>query len=83
MDEGKLQVDNTGGSDGGLTEDAAIQAHNAYVQSVASALENTNIQQYVETNSNATNAFSGLKVYPGSNISSLGTGTQDASQEDK
>ena len=31
MDEGKIQVDNTGGSDGGLTEDAAIQAHNAYV----------------------------------------------------
>lgn len=78
---GKTHVEKTGGSYGNLTEEQAISAHQAYVATVQAALESTNIQQYVEKNPNKSDAFSGLEVNSGVNISSLGTGAQTASTE--
>lgn len=83
INEFKQQVDLTGGSDGGLTEEAAIQAHNDYVESVKLGLENLVVQQYVDKNPNKDTAFNGIEVNPGSDISSLNNKSSKASTEDK
>ncbi|MBO5386914.1 MAG: hypothetical protein J6A59_02050 [Lachnospiraceae bacterium] len=80
---GKRHVENTGGSGLGLTEAQAVSAHQAYVSTVVNSLEATNIQQFVETNPSADDAFGGLEVYANVDISSLGTGASKSSTEDK
>lgn len=78
---GKTHVEKTGGSYGNLTRENAVSAHQSFVATVQAALESTNVQQYVEKNPNKSDAFSGLEVNPGVNISSLGTGAKTASTE--
>ena len=78
---GKTHVEKTGGSYGNLTRENAVSAHQSFVATVQAALESTNVQQYVEKNPNKSDAFGGLEVNPGVNISSLGTGAKTASTE--
>jgi len=47
MGSGLKQVNNTGGSDGGQTPEAAIAAHEAYVESVINDLEKVSVEQWI------------------------------------
>lgn len=87
---GETQVINTGGSYGSLTRDNAIAEHQGFVGTVMYALEETNVQQYTDKNGGASTAFNGIKVDPGSDVSSLGIKAENngqlvknASTEDK
>lgn len=79
---GRVQAEYTG-SITGLEESEAITNHRLFVESVKRGLENTNVQQYVEKNPSSSDAFHGIKVDPGVNISSLGTGASEASEDTK
>ena len=81
---GEQQIDLAGGSYGDLTADFAAQYHSEFVSSVVSSLEATVIQQYVDKEDTKRDAFGGIPVTPGCNISALGnTKDNKASTEDK
>lgn len=83
MGEFETQVTLTGGSNGGLTEELAIQNHEAFVDTVKEGLDDVVIQQYVDKNPTKSNAFDGIQVNSGSDISALGNGSSTSSTEDK
>jgi hypothetical protein len=80
---GRQQVEATSGSVDGYTKATALQAHKDYVETVKSGLSGLCIAQW-QNNDDTANPFDGIKVYAGSDISSLKkTGTTTASTEDK
>lgn len=66
-----------------LTLDYATQSHNDYVQSVIDGLSNTSLKQYVDKNSERSDAFDGIEVYGGADISSLNNGSSKSSVDNK
>lgn len=92
---GKKQIDNTGGSDGGLTTTAAETSHKAYVDSVKNALDKLNVEQWVINDISSVNGgnitssskqvwnMHGEAIYPGYDLEAAGHPLQDASTEEK
>ena len=68
-----------------LTESTAILEHQSFVDSVASTLEGTSVEMWVNKDTGASTAWSsgGIKAYPGANISSLNNGSSTASTDSK
>ena len=79
---GREQVEQTGGSVTGYNEETALQYHNEYAQSVVKGLEGIGIIQY-ENKNYEDDAFDGIKVYTGADISRLDNGSSKASDESK
>lgn len=92
---GKTQIDNAGGSDGGLTASQAESSHKAYVDTVKNALENLNVEQWVTNEISSVKASNitesagqvwnlhGEAIHPGYNLVMAGHPSQDASTEEK
>lgn len=84
---GKTQIDNAGGSYTGLEESDATSAHEAYVDSVISALDALNVEQWVTTNIDTSKHvwdISGSSMVEwGENLKAAGHPDQTASTEYK
>ena len=92
---GKTQIDNAGGSDGGLTPTAAETSHKAYVDSVKNALDKLNVEQWIVNDISSVNGgnitssskqvwnMHGEAIHPGQNLELAGHPLQDASTEEK
>ena len=81
---GKTQVDKTGGSDGGLNEAQAVEAHKAYVLDVIDTLEKLNIEQWVTTDTGSSHAWdTGSAIGPNLNLRDAGHSSQTGSTEEK
>lgn len=92
---GKTQIDNAGGSDGGLTTTAAETSHKAYVDSVKNALDKLNVEQWIINDVSSVNGgnitssskqvwnMHGEAIHPGQNLELAGHPLQDASTEEK
>lgn len=81
---GKTQVDNTGGSDGGLNEAQAKAAHEAYVLDVIDTLERLNVEQWITTDTGSAYAWdTGSAIGPGTSLADAGHSSQTGSTEEK
>lgn len=81
---GKTQVDKTGGSDGGLNEAQAVEAHKSYVLDVIDTLEKLNIEQWVTTDTGSSHAWdTGSAIGPNLNLRDAGHSSQTGSTEEK
>ena len=84
--KGKEQIEKTGGSyDSSLTIDLAKNEHDMYINSVRDAIDKLGIEQWVNKNTGANEAWSsgGKAVHEEDDISFLGTSGLHASDEDK
>lgn len=84
--KGKEQIEKTGGSyDSSLTIDSAKNEHDIYVNTVRDAIDKLGIEQWVNKNTGANEAWSsgGKAVHERDDISFLGTSGLYASDEDK
>lgn len=81
---GKEQIETAGGSDGDLTEEKAIAAHEAYVLDVIDTMDKVNVEQWVSMNIEDESAWkSGSAVGPDINLKDAGHSNQKGSTEDK
>ena len=81
---GKEQIDTAGGSDGDLTEEKAIAAHEAYVLDVIDTMDKLNMEQWVTMDFESDSAWkTGSAVGPDINLKDAGHSNQKGSTEDK
>lgn len=81
---GLTQINNTNGSDGGLTREQAIAAHDAYVSDVVNTLEQVNVEQWITADIGSEYAWdTGSTINPGADLRSAGHSGQTASTESK
>lgn len=81
---GKEQIDKAGGSDGGLTEEKAIENHKNYVLDVIETLDKVNVEQWVTKEIDSESAWkTGSAVGPGLSLKDAGHNSQKGSTEEK